>query len=116
MGLTLTATTETTVKLAPSVKRKLLTNLRLYQELKAQIAALQAQSDAAKAEVEELRQTVGEDKLELEGYKIAYVQGVRGVLDHKKLIELGCAAAWIAEATENKPNKPFIKITCPGDK
>jgi hypothetical protein len=104
------------VKIAPRIKRQLLTALKGYAELKAQRDMIDSRMDAHKAEVGDIREALGEEKLEIEGFKIAHVQGTQKKLNHQTLISLGCAAAWITEATEEHPKKAYEKITCPGEK
>ena len=116
--LSTTATTTTTheVKLRPTVKRKLLTELRSYAALKSQLDTLKHAMDKIKDTVQHIREETGEPALALDGFKITHVCPQRSTLDHKKLIELGCAAAWITEATVTKPTKDYERISCPGEK
>lgn len=111
-----TTTVTKTVELKPSVRRKLLTELRSYQDLKVRRDALEEAMNGHKATIGKLREESGENAIMLEGFKITRVDPVRKVLNHTKLIELGCAMAWIEEATENKPSKGYEKVTCPGEK
>ncbi len=111
-----TTTQTTVVQIAPKVRKKLLTELRAYAGLKAQRDAIDAAMNAHKAAIGTLRESTGEESLAIDGFKVVRVAAVRKVLNHKKLVELGCAMAWIEEATENKLNKPYEKVTCPGEK
>lgn len=110
-----TVTTTKEITLKPQVRKKLLTQLREYQGLKAQRDAIDAAMNATKASIGTLRESTGEDAITLEGFKVSRVQQVRKVLNHQKLIAAGCAVAWIEEATESKPSKAYEKVTCPGD-
>ncbi len=118
MKLSATATVTTTreIKLSVSIRRKLLTELHAFQELKAQRDAIDGALEMHKATIGRLRESTGETSLELEGFKITHVSPTRSTLDKKKLVELGCALAWIEEATVTKPTKQFDKVTCPGEK
>ena len=111
--LTATTTVTQTVELSPQLKRQLLNELKAYQGLKAQQDALELALANKKANIGRLREKSGEKALELEGYKISLVEPVRSVLNKRKLIELGCAMAWIEEATELVPTKSYEKVTCP---
>ena len=108
-----TKTVTEVVKIKPKTLQQLQYQLKLYAGLKAKLDEVQSQMDAAKGTIGELRESTGEDKLEIDGFSLALVQPVRKELNHAKLIELGCAAAWIEEATESRPTKPYEKITCP---
>jgi hypothetical protein len=117
MALRQQAKATTTVTKEISIKPKTLQALRLklktYAALKRQLDETQAKMDEAKGEIGELRESTGEDALSIDGFSLALVQPVRKVLNHEKLVALGCAVAWIEEATENKPSTPYEKITCP---
>ncbi len=108
-----TTTVTKTVAIKPKTLQALKTSLKEYAGLKALLDATQAKMDAKKAAIGELRESTGEDKLTVDGFSLALVQPVRKVLNHQKLVELGCAVAWIEEATENVPTTPYEKITCP---
>ncbi len=120
MALTQTTKPTTTVtqvvKIKPKTLQKLRASLSVYANLKAQLDLIKGQMDSLKEEIGELRESTGEDKLAVDGFSIALVQPVKATLNQAKLIELGCAAAWITQATEHKPTKPYEKITCPGGK
>lgn len=110
---TTTVTKEITIK--PKTMLALRTKLKTYAGLKKQLDDIQEKMDTAKGEIGELRESTGEDALSIDGFSLALVQPVRKVLNHQKLLELGCAVAWIEEATENHPTKPYEKISCPKD-
>jgi hypothetical protein len=113
---TITATTQTEVKLSPAVKRRLMMKLSSYAELAVQRKAIKASMKKIEAEVGTIRETTGETSIAVDGFKITKVGGTTKSLDKKKLVELGCALAWIEEATTEKPKRAYEKITCPGDK
>lgn len=108
-----TTTTTTVVSIKPKTLQKLRTSLKEYAALKTQLDSIQAQMDEKKAGIGELRESTGEDKLSIDGFSLALVQPIRKELDKAKLVELGCALAWIEEATVSKPTTPYEKITCP---
>lgn len=108
-----TTTVTKTVTIKPKTLLALRTRLKTYAALKKQLDDIQERMDAAKGEIGELRESTGEDALSIDGFSLALVQPVRKVLNHQKLIELGCAVAWIEDATESKPSTPYEKITCP---
>lgn len=114
MALTTTTTVTKEVKLDARLKRRLLTEFRTYAELKQQADALKAAMDKHKDSIAKLREETGEMSISLEGFKTSRVQPTRSVLNKKKLVELGCAVAWIEEATETKPTKAYEKVTVPG--
>lgn len=111
---TTTVTKEVTLK--PTTKRKLLQELRTYAGLKRQRDEVDESMSVHKATIGELRESTGENAIALEGFKVSLVSPIRKVLNHKKLIELGCAVAWIEEATESVPSKSYEKVSVPGDK
>ena len=114
--VTATATTTTEVKLAPKVKQKLLTKFKAYQELREQQKAIKAEMKKLAGEIGSVRSEAGVTTIELDGFKDTEVRGYTKKLDHEKLVELGCALAWIKEATTESPKRPYEKITCPGDR
>lgn len=113
--LTATTTQTTEVVLAPRLKRKLLTELRAFQEVKTQISALQNALDAHKVSIEKLRVESGENSLGIEGFKISLVSPVRSSLDKKRLLEAGVSMAQLEQGTVTKPTKPYTKVTVPGE-
>ena len=113
--LTATVTTTKDIVLKPALRRKLMTELRAYAAIKDQIAILEHAKDKHKAVIGALRDDTGEQSIALEGFKVTLVAPVRSVLNKQKLIALGCAAAWLEEATEQKPGRAYNKITLPGE-
>ena len=117
MSITVTVTAKTEIQIAPALKRRTLQTLRTYADLKAQRDALDRDIDKAKAALDETLEAVGEPSIELDGFKLTRVEGqTYKKLNEAKLVELGCAIAWIREATENHPKKGYIKVTIPGQK
>ncbi len=110
-----TTTVTTVVQLSPLLKRKLLTEFKVYATLKAQQNALQAQLDASKAKIHGFREQSGEKALTIDGFKTTLVEPVRAQLDKKKFVELGGSLEMLENATVSKPTKAYEKITLPGD-
>ena len=113
---TVTTTATTELKIAPSLKRKTLQTLRAYADLKRKRDLIDAAMNEHKEVLNTVLATVGESAIELDGFKLTTVNGTYQKLNEQKLVELGCAIAWIREATEIKPKKPYTLVTCPGDK
>lgn len=111
-----TVTTTREVHLDARLEKKLKTRLQNYATLKSEIESLQAALDDEKAAIAALREKTGEQSIQLDGFTVTEVRGVSHKLDKKKLIALGCAAAWIEEATVTKPKKPYTLVTLPGEK
>ncbi len=116
MSLTVTTTATTELVIEPKLRQRLKLDLVAYAELKAlqnEIAEKLAERHVA---IEAIREKIGEKSLTLDGFKITRIEGTYEKLDKKKLVELGCAVAWIQEATTLQPKKSYNKITCPGEK
>jgi hypothetical protein len=115
MAATMALATQHEVTLTPAVKKKLLTKLRVYQELATQVKTLQAAMAKGRDEIDVLREETGEKSLSLDGFKATLVEPVRSKLIPKKLLAQGVTWAMIEAATEIKPGKAYCKISCPGD-
>lgn len=113
MGLSVTTTATTTVKLAPKLKLKLLTKFREYQDKKVKLDAAQARMDALKVEIADLREDTGETSLDLEGFKTSLISPIREVFDEKKFIADGGDITIYKGAMKNVPSKPYEKISLP---
>ena len=110
----------TEVKLTPTLKRKVLTELRTFAALHEQIRTLKAAMQERKDKVQKFFEDAGEfnaltQGVSLDGFKAKYVSGVRSILDKKILIGLGVTDEMLAEATRSVPIKPYLKLTAPGD-
>ena len=113
---TVTTTATTVVKLAPALKRKLLTTVKTYAGLKTQRDALDHAMKGHRATVEELMEEAGQTTLDIEGFKTTIIAPVKTKLDPKKLLGLGVSADIIEKATISTPGRPYVKITTPGTK
>lgn len=110
----MTATQE--VRIQPTLKRKLLNELNAYAVLDSQVKAIKEAMEMHRATVERYRQEIGAEAFEVDGFKIAYVQGVRSVLDKHLLMAQGVTMAQIENASPPKPVKAYTKISLPGAK
>lgn len=115
VSTTVEASTTEEVTLKPYVAKKLLTELKAYQEIVEQIKALEAAKDTHKATIGKIRESTGHTSIAIEGYKVTEVRGVSSKLDQKKLIAQGVTMAMIEAATVTSPKKPYEKISCPGE-
>ncbi len=113
---TVTVSTTQELVLAPKVRRQLLMELKVYQELKAQRDAIELAMDKHKAAIGAIRDETGEMSLEIDGFKTTLVAGSRKKFNPKKYVTLGGDLDLYNQAVEEKPTKPFEKITCPGEK
>jgi hypothetical protein len=114
--VTATVTEKRTVTIRPTLRRKLLSELKTYAELHAQKAAIEQAMEKHKAAVETFRAETGEANLEVDGFKIAYVEGKRTTLSKERLLLLGVSMDVLEEATVTTVNKPYTRISCPGSK
>jgi len=115
---TATVTEVHQVKLTPALRRKLLSELRLYAELKLQMDVLKHGMEKAKAKVEGVLGEAGESNLAIEGFKTALICAKgSSKLDPQKLIALGVTTAQIEQATVvGLPKAPYIRIFVPGER
>lgn len=116
MGVTLTTDTapEVAVTIEPKLRRKLLIRLRVLEELASQKKAIELAIAGENAQVELIRDQVGEKSLRVEGFTITRVTGTSKSLNWKKLKALGVTDAMRALATVEKPKKPYTLVTLPG--
>jgi hypothetical protein len=113
MAISLVGTVEQTVTLTTAQQIKLRKELREYAKLSVQIKELEAKKKAANAKIAEVREEAGLDTFELDGFSVTLVAPVREVLDHKKLIALGCKLEWLEKATVLTPTAAYTKVTAP---
>ena len=118
VSVTTTATTEVT--LAPRIKAQLRVALTQYAQLSTQIAAMKAQQDAIKADVEAKFVDADQadalmDGTEIDGFKVKMVCGESSYLDKAALVRMGCEPEWLTAATKKKPKKPYVRIQAPGE-
>lgn len=118
--LAVTTALVTDVKLQPKVRAQLRVKLLAASEKRAQIKKLESELDEIKNYAEQVFIDADEiDALingaDIDGYKIKMVQGKTSRLDKQRLVELGCKPAWLEKATKTTDNKPYVRITPPGE-
>jgi len=114
LGLSLTTTTTTEVKLRPTLKLKLLTELHAYAKLDAQVKGIKEEMEQRKAKIARFREEAGVSTLQLEGFHVTRVEGAtKRTLNPLKLVEMGVTTDMLEEATVDTPIKGHEKITCP---
>lgn len=111
---TVTATTTHQIQLKPTVRRKLLTELKAYAGLKVQRDAIDAAMKNHRGTVEGLLSETGESSLSLDGFKTTLVAPVQKKLDRKKFIQLGGDIEILNAAHVETSGTPYVKITVPG--
>ena len=104
------------IELTPKVRQALMAEFRLYARLQAEIAALEAKKDAAKARITDIREEAGAVTLAIDGYRTTMVSPVRSTLNVKKLFAQGVTPAMIEKATDTVPGKSYEKVTLPSTK
>lgn len=114
--VTAKTTTTETVKLRPSIERKLRTELRAYADLKAQKDAIELAMKAHGKNVTKIREDAGVSKLEFEGFVVTKVPSTYTKLDEKEFVALGGELSVLRQATKTLPKKPYDRITVPGAK
>jgi hypothetical protein len=112
---TVKTTTKTEVKLTTKQQNALRKKLAVFAEADVAFKAAKEERDVAIADIEDIREQLGETSFEFEGATVTRVGGDTSKLDKKKLVELGCALAWIEEATTTKPKKQHTRVTLGGD-
>lgn len=128
MPLSATATVTTTqeVQIKPALQRKLLTELRGYGSIAAEMKALDAAKRSHSDAVLHLAlEGVDGDKFNIEGYKVAVVKGAKDKrLDKERLLKrlvkdgkysLKAAQAMIEDCTTLKSKRDHCRITLPGE-
>jgi len=119
--MTITTTITQTVQLSAALKRKVLTELRTWEELHTQQKILELAMEKAKACAHKIFTDAGceqalEDGISIEGFKAKLVKSKGGRLDKGVLITLGVTSEMLDEATVEFDKKPFVRITAPGEK
>ena len=115
MRITATVATTTELQLSPKVQKRLKMELEEYARLDTEYKAAKLAREAQLAAIEDLRETIDQKSFKFDGATITRVEGTSSRLDKKKLISLGCAAAWLEEATMVTPKKAYTKVTLPGE-
>lgn len=113
MALQQTVTVQDELVLSPKLAKQLDLECQVYLRLKKQQKALEAQIDESKAKLGAIRDDVGVESLERNGFKVTLVAGTHAKFNEKKFIALGGNLAIYKEAVEIKPSQPYEKITIP---
>lgn len=113
---TVTVSTTEEVRLEPTVRRKLLTELRTYANLRDQVNVLEAAMDKIKDKVGAIRDEAGAQSLELEGFTVTLVAPTRKKFNPKTFVKLGGDIDIYNQANEETLVAPYNKITVPGNK
>jgi hypothetical protein len=116
--LAATTSLQTEVKLSPRVKAQIRVQLYEYAELQRAKKEIEAKQAAIKEVVEIKFADADEiDALmngtEIDGFRIKMVVGSTSRIDKKKLVALGVD---LEEVTTTTDNKPYLKISAPGEK
>lgn len=116
-----TTTVTTEITLTPALRKRALAELKLFAELQTQQKVLTQAMRKGKDIIQRLFEGAGEfdvlvQGVVLDGFKMKYVTGTRTILDKGKLIDLGVTVEMLEEATIEKPNAPYLKISVPGEK
>jgi hypothetical protein len=115
-GLAATTTTVQTVTLKPTVRKKLLTELRTYLGLKEQDAAIDVAKKKCRGNIGAILEDVGESTLKIEGFTATFVAPAKRVLDRKKFVQLGGDLALLDAAYVEQAVTPYVKVTTPSEK
>lgn len=120
-SLQATTTATVTVALKPTTRTMIKARAEEHARLAKTIREATARQKRIRTEVEELfvKDKQGRalaDGTELDGFRFKMVTGSTKKLNRDVLIELGCDPDWIAEATEETPSTPYVKISAPGEK
>lgn len=121
LALQATTSVRTEVKLEPKARTMALQRAEEHAKLAKVIKDATARQKRIRKEVEEIFVKAKQGKalangVELDGFKFKMVCGTSKRLNKEKLVELGCDPDWIAEATDESPNEPYVKVTAPGEK
>ena len=113
---TVTTTTTEQIKLTPKQKVRLRRALQTYAELHMQEKVAKLAKAKQVAEVRAVREEIGVEGLEFEGFKTTNVPNLRDFFDKQRFVELGGSLETYNNAVVKKPGKAYEKVTCPGDK
>lgn len=111
LAQTATVTTSQEIRLAPALRKKLLTAFRTYAALNDQKKVLSAAMDKQKGIIAELREETGEQKLQLEGFTTTLVCPLRNVFDEKLFVSNGGDLAIYNNSFKTVPSKAYEKVS-----
>jgi|SRR6266853_5765531 len=112
----LTATTVQEIQIKPALRKRLLTELKVYAEIVGQIKALESAKDKHKEAIGAIREETGEQKLEIDGFSVTLVAPIRKKFNPKKFVSLGGDLQIYNNAVEDVTSRPYEKISIPGTK
>jgi hypothetical protein len=101
------ATTTAEIILEPRLAKQLRARLDNYHTLKKDLDSVQAALDDEKAAIAKLREKSGYQRVQLDGFTVTEVCGVKHTLDKKKLVALGCAVGVVARGHHYYPQAPL---------
>ena len=111
-----TTTTVEEVKIEPKLRKKLQAKLSAYAGLQEQLKPIKHAIAKVVAELDELRADLGVMSLDVDGNKITLVDARYKKFNPKKFVSLGGDLAIYNQAVEERPKKPFTKVTLKSDK
>ena len=114
LATTITATTSHELQLSPAIRRRLMTQLRSYQELATKHAAIEKDMAICREKVSEIQTELDESSIEIEGFHSTVVAPMKSVFDKKVYVRLGGRLDLIEAATSKVPGKVYVRITPPG--
>jgi hypothetical protein len=116
LSTAVTTTVTEQVKITPKQKVQLRKSLKLYAELHlAEKVAAQAKKKAV-AEIRRIREEIGVEALEFEGYKATNVPNLRDFFDKQEFVNLGGVLEYYNNAIRKKPGTAYEKVSVPGAK
>ena len=110
------ATSTTDVTINASTRRKLLTEFKAYAALHAELAPIKHAMEKIKGRIQELRESTGSSSVEIDGFKTVEVASTYKKFNPDKFVALGGSLTMYNEAMEDRPKRPYEKVTCPGEK
>ena len=114
LATTVTATTSHELQLSPAIRRRLVMQLREYQELAVQRTRIDEAMTNCRTVVAEIQTELEESSVEIEGFKSTLVAPMKSVFDKKKFVRLGGRLDLIEAATSKVPGRVYVRITPPG--
>lgn len=116
MAITTAVAPQHTVKLSPALKKKLLTECRIYVVLNAEAKVIEVAKVKARGVIDGLREQTGEKALDVDGYKVTLIEPVTSKLDRVKLLAAGVTESQLEMGTVTCPGKAYVKVSPPGAK
>lgn len=111
-----TTTVTKAVKLLPSLRRQLLTELAAAQKHKIAMKQAEEKYDRSKAKIRKFREQAGVETLEIDGYTTSNVTGTMTRWDEKQMLVEGLSIAQIERCKVVSPKRPYEKVSFPSEK